>query len=47
MTPDRTLGRWRYWRRGAGPIRWLFVVVGWNTVPAQIITAFGNREDPI
>lgn len=47
ITPDGKLGRWRYWRRGVGPSQWLFVVVGWSTVPAQIITAIGKDKDPI
>jgi hypothetical protein len=32
--------------RGAGPSRWLLVVVSYEQEPARIISAFGNRKDP-
>jgi hypothetical protein len=50
-TPDRRgsdprPGRERYWRRGFGPSRWLMVVVDFGSVPARVVTAYGNRKDP-
>lgn len=45
-TPDPRPGRERYWRRGLGPSRWLMVVVDFTSVPARIVTAYGNRKDP-
>lgn len=42
VRPDRS----RYFRRGAGPSRWLLVVVSYEQKPARIITAFGIRKDP-
>jgi hypothetical protein len=47
ITPDERLNCWRYWQLGVGPSRWMFVVVGWSTVPAQIVTAYPKRKDPI
>lgn len=47
ITPDSRLNRWRYWQRDVGPSRWMLVVVGWSTRPAQIVTAYGTRKDPI
>lgn len=47
ITPDSRPNRWRYWQLGIGPSRWMFVVVGWSTRPAQIVTALSRREDPI
>jgi hypothetical protein len=50
--PDRVLPdpifeeRRRYYLRGAGPSRWLMVVVSYEQEPARIISAFGNRKDP-
>ena len=50
--PDRVLpdpvyeGRWRHYLRGAGPSRWLLVVVSYEQEPARVISAFGNRKDP-
>lgn len=38
--------RRRYYLRGAGPSRWLMVVVSFEQEPARIISAFGNRKDP-
>ena len=40
--PDRT----RFYRRGAGPSRWLMAVVSYEQEPARIITALANRKDP-
>jgi len=39
-------GRRRFYLRGAGPSRWLLVVVSYEQEPARIISAFGNRKDP-
>lgn len=50
--PDRVLPdpvyerRRRYYLRGAGPSRWLLVVVSYEQEPARLISAFGNRKDP-
>ncbi|MGH2857926.1 MAG: hypothetical protein ACRDMJ_10640 [Solirubrobacteraceae bacterium] len=44
--PDPRPGRERYWRRGFGPSRWLMVVVDFNSLPARVVTAYGNRKDP-
>jgi hypothetical protein len=50
--PDRVLPdpvyerRRRYYLRGAGPSRWLLVVVSYEQEPARVISAFGNRKDP-
>ncbi len=50
--PDRVLPdpvyerRWRHYLRGAGPSRWLLVVVSYEQEPARVISAFGNRKDP-
>lgn len=50
--PDHVLadpvyeGRRRYYLRGAGPSRWLLVVVSYEQEPARVISAFGNRKDP-
>jgi hypothetical protein len=38
--------RRRYYRRNAGPSRWLLVVVSYEQEPARIISAFGLRKDP-
>ncbi len=38
--------RRRFHLRGAGPSRWLLVVVSYEQEPARIISAFGNRKDP-
>lgn len=47
VVPDPVYGgRRRYYLRGAGPSRWLLVVVSYEQVPARIISAFGNRKDP-
>lgn len=50
--PDHVLpdpvyeGRRRHYLRGAGPSRWLLVVVSYEQEPARVISAFGNRKDP-
>lgn len=50
--PDHALAdpvyedRRRYYLRGAGPSRWLLVVVSYEQEPARVISAFGNRKDP-
>jgi hypothetical protein len=50
--PDRILPdpvyehRRRHYLRGAGPSRWLLVVVSYEQEPARVISAFGNRKDP-
>ncbi len=46
ITPDRDRGRWRYWKTGVGPSRWLFVVVEWRTPIPYLVTAFGKRKGP-
>jgi hypothetical protein len=38
--------RFRYYARGAGPSRWLLVVVSYEQRPARIVTAFANRKGP-
>jgi hypothetical protein len=38
--------RQRFYLHGAGPSRWLLVVVSYEQEPARIISAFGNRKDP-
>jgi hypothetical protein len=40
--PDRT----RYFRRGVGPDRWLRVVVEFAGHRDQLVTAFGQENDP-
>jgi hypothetical protein len=44
--PDPRPGRERFYRRGAGPSRWCFVVVDFTVAPARIVTALGTRRDP-
>jgi hypothetical protein len=47
VLPDPvSASRRRYYLRGAGPSRWLLVVVSYEQEPARIIYAFGNRKDP-
>jgi hypothetical protein len=47
VEPDPTYQqRRRFHLRGAGPSRWLLVVVSYEQEPARIISAFGNRKDP-
>jgi hypothetical protein len=40
VTPDPKPGRWRYWRGGIGPTKWVRVVVAWAEGPPSIVTAF-------
>lgn len=44
ITPDPIRGRWRYWRSGVGPTRWLFVVVDWHEAEPAVVTAFGQPK---
>jgi hypothetical protein len=44
ITRDRRAGRWRYWRAGIGPTRWLFVVVQWKVAEPEVVTAYGKRK---
>ena len=44
--PDPRAGRERFYRRGAGPSRWAFVVVDFTVAPARIVTALGTRRGP-
>jgi hypothetical protein len=46
VEPDTLPDRSRFYRRGAGPSRWLLVVVSYEQEPARIITALANRKDP-
>jgi len=47
ITPDPKHARWRYWRTGLGPTRWVRVVVAWNTHPPEIKTAFPDGDEPL
>ena len=38
--------RTRYFKQGAGPSRWLLVVVSYEQQPARIVSAFAQRKDP-
>jgi len=38
--------RRRHYLRGAGPSRWLLVVLSYEQEPARVISAFGIRKDP-
>ena len=46
VEPDALPDRSRFYRRGAGPSRWLMAVVSYEQQPARIITALANRKDP-
>jgi len=46
VEPDPREGRQRYYRRTAGPSRWLMAVVSFEQEPARIITAVALRKDP-
>ncbi len=46
ITPDPKATRWRYWRTGIGPTRWLRVVVVWGAEQPFVITAFPDGNDP-
>jgi hypothetical protein len=39
--PDPFEGRERFYKQGAGPSRWLIVVVSFEQEPARIVTALG------
>jgi len=39
--PDERPGRERFFKRDAGPSRWLMVVVEFDQTPARIVTALG------
>jgi hypothetical protein len=45
-SPDAMPGRERLYRHGAGPSRWLLVVVSFEQQPGRVITALANRKDP-
>jgi hypothetical protein len=45
-TRDRRYpNRWRLYRSGVGPSRWLAVVVDFTVDPARIVTAYGFRKE--
>jgi hypothetical protein len=45
-TRDRRYpARWRFYRSGVGPSRWLAVVVDFTEDPARIVTAHGFRKE--
>ncbi len=47
VAPDSgSADRKRFYLRGAGPSRWLVVVVSYEQTPARIISVFANRKDP-
>jgi hypothetical protein len=46
VEPDALPDRTRFYRRGAGPSRWLMAVVSYEQQPARIITTMANRKDP-
>ena len=46
VEPDMIPNRTRFYRRSAGPSRWLMAVVSYEQQPARIITALANRKDP-
>ena len=39
--PDERPGRERFYKQGAGPSRWLMVVIEFGQEPARIVTALG------
>jgi hypothetical protein len=41
----RYAARWRLYRSGVGPSRWLAVVVDFTEDPARIVTAHGFRKE--
>jgi len=43
---DALPARTRFYRRRAGPSRWLLAVVSYEQQPGRIITALANRKDP-
>jgi hypothetical protein len=46
IEPDAIPGRERLYRQGAGPSRWLLMVVSFEQQPGRVITALANRKDP-
>lgn len=46
VEPDAITARTRFYRRDAGPSRWLLAVVSYEQQPGRIITALANRKDP-
>jgi hypothetical protein len=44
--PDIRPSRERYFSMGNGPRRWLRVVIDFSTDPAEVVTAFGQDNDP-
>jgi hypothetical protein len=46
VEPDPLASRQRFYRRGAGPSRWLMAVVSFEQEPGRIITALALRKDP-
>jgi len=46
VEPDPRAERRRYYRRRAGPSRWLLVVVSYEQEPGRIVTALATRKDP-
>ncbi len=46
VEPDPRAPRRRFYRREAGPSRWLLVVVSFEQEPGRIITAVAMRKDP-
>ena len=46
VEPDALPARRRFYRRNAGPRRWLMAVVSYEQEPGRIITALANRKDP-
>jgi hypothetical protein len=43
---DALPARTRFYRRNAGPSRWLMALLSYEQEPARIITAVANRKDP-
>jgi hypothetical protein len=39
-------GRERFFATGVGPARWLRVVIDFGAVPAFVVTAFGQDDEP-
>ena len=44
--PDERPGRERFFAQGKGPARWLRVVVDFTREPGEVVTAFGQRNEP-
>lgn len=45
-TDDVRPGRERYFASGKGPSRWLRVVVEFDGTQGEVVTAFGQRNEP-